>query len=246
MSWRFPKYPVKNTQTVDLEDVNANFLEYAEELGGQLNEHNWKEGAIAATTSLEKDAAFAWHQGGAYDARPSHVWPGPTANSQLITARPVWTAISNCTLTFTSPDCLLWLHGSAQLNQGALDSSSGRPSNTGSIWGPAGASGGSTPTGGPYFVSVQLAIRLDGYVIPESIIGGTEIDNDDASGVRMPMMPLVTSIVFPVATGSHTVELVARTVGKVLEKGGGAQSPETSPLGFYVSSREMICLEMRR
>ena len=235
MSWRFPKYPVKNTQVVDLEDVNANFEEYAEELGGQLNEHNWKENAISATTSLEKDAAYCWHSSGGFVQRTVN-WPmrvsGSNPEDQLISARPVWTAIDNCTLTFTSPTCLLWIHGSVQLNQGAAASSGGLPSNTGTAW------------NGEYFVNVQLAIRIDNYVVPESIIGSAEVDNDFPSGLRQPMMPMVTSVAFPIATGNHTIELVARTVGVVLKKGSTDQ--DTSPKGFYVSCREIMALEMRR
>ena len=236
MSWKFPKYPVKNTQVIDLEDMNENFLESVEEIGGRLNEHNWKEGAIAATTSLEKDAAFAWHQDGAFVQRLVS-WPQPVVagapKDQLIPARPTWTPVDDCSLTFTPPDCLLWIHGSVQLVQGAsLNSSSGPPSNIGGFW------------NGNYFVYVQFAIQIDGYVIPETIIGGTEIDNDLNTGVRMPMMPLVTDIVFPITTGSHTIKLVVRTVGPSLDKAGTTQ--DTSPKGFYVSCREIMCLEMRR
>jgi hypothetical protein len=237
MSWKFPKYPVKNTQVIDLEDVNANFREFADELAGQLNEHNWKEGAISATTSLEKDAAYCWHSAGAHCVTASSPgWPTPVTSGspkmQLITARPVWTPLDNVTLTFTSPGCLLWIHGSAQLNQAPVDSGSGLPSYTGTIW------------DSDYFVRLQLAIRIDNYVIPESIIGGVEVDNDRPAGMKQPMMPIVTSIAFPLAAGQHTVELVARTTGVVLEKGGTTQ--DTSPLGFYASCRELMALEIRR
>lgn len=233
MSWKFPKFPVKNTQVVDLEDMNANFEEFAEELGGQLNEHNWKEGAISSVTTIDKDAAFVWHSAGDY-VQTLTSWPQPNTaqDAQLVSARPVWTSIENSSVTFTSPSCLLWIHGSVQINQGAVSSGTGLPSNTGTLW------------SGNYFVKIQLAIRLDNYVIPESIIGSEEVDNDYPAGVRMPMMPLVTSIAFPIATGSHTVELVVRTIGTVLEKGTTLQN--TSPKGFYISNREIITLEMRR
>ena len=235
MSWKFPKYPVKNAQVIDLEDVNANFREFADELGGQLNEHNWKEGAISATTSLEKDAAYCWHSSGAH-SQQMDPWPTPitggSPKDQLVSARPVWTAIDDCTLNFTSPGCLLWIHGSVQINQAAASSGTGLPSNTGTIW------------NSNYFVRIQVAIRIDNYVIPESIIGGAEVDNDRPAGMKQPMMPIVTSIAFPIAAGQHTVELVARTTGVVLEK--GTTNQDESPEGFYVNSRELMALEMRR
>ncbi len=242
MSWKYPKYPVKNTQVVDLEDVNANFKEFADELGGQLNEHNWKEGAISSVNTIDKDAAYVWHSDGAFVQRGSP-WPTPVTGGspidQLVTARPVWTPIDNCTLSFTSPNCLLWIHGSLQVVQGALANATGLPSNTGTIWGPA-LSGG----GGPYFVNVQVAIRIDGYVVPESVIGSSEIDNDLPSGLRQPLMPIVTSLAFPIASGQHVIELVARTSGVVLDK--GTTNQDESPKGFYVSCRELMALEMRR
>jgi len=235
MSWKYPKYRVRNTQVVDLEDVNANFKEFADELGGQLNEHNWKENAIVATTSLEKDAAYAWHSAGAFVQRGSD-WPQPVTGGspqdQLISARPVWTPLDDCTLTFTSPNCLLWIHGSCQIIQGPVDGTSGLPDDTGTIW------------TGSYFVDVQVAIRIDNYVVPESIVGGVEVDNDSFSGLRQPMMPVVTSLVFPITTGQHTIEIVARTTGVVVDKTGGTQ--EISPRGFYASCRELMALEMRR
>lgn len=238
MSWRFPKYPVKNTQVVDLEDMNENFYSFAEELGGQLNEHNFQEGAISATTQVAKDAAFVWHQSGAAPT-PNTSLPYPQSGDQLISARPTWTPIENCSVTFTSPDCLLWIHGTAQFTQPGATAIDGVPTATGNVWNPE------------YFVLIQVAIQIDNYVIPESIVGGTETDNDKASGTKQPMFPAGTSLVLPIAAGQHTVTLVARAVGAIVDKGTIATpatpaATEQSPWGFYASCRELICLEMRR
>lgn len=238
MSWRFPKYPVKNTQVVDLEDMNENFYGFAEEIGGRLNEHNWKEGAISATTQIAKDAAFVWHQDGEAPTLNSSL-AYPDTGDQLITARPTWTKIDDCSLTFTCPDCFLWIHGTVQLTQAGSTAIDGIPTATGIVWNPA------------YFVLMQLGIQLDDYVIPETIVGGTELNNDRASGIKQPMFPAGTSLVIPVAAGRHTVTLVARAVGPTVDKGtpGTPATPainEKSPWGFYASCRELICLEMRR
>ena len=242
MSWRFPKYPVKNTQVIDLEDMNENFYGYAEELGGRLNEHNWKDGAIPATTSLAKDAAFVWHSGGAAPIKDMGAPPLPQAvtsaavNDQVVPAKPTWTKVSNCSLSFTSPDCVLWVHGTAQVNQGGcLLASPFRPAppplTSGQRW------------NNDYFVFTQMAIQLDDYVIPETIVGGTEPQNDRGTGPKMPMMPLGTSLVIPVAAGQHTLDLVVRTVGLAADK---TAAERETPAGVVVSCRELICLEMRR
>jgi hypothetical protein len=232
MSWRFPKYPVKNTQVVDLEDMNENFYGFAEEIGGRLNEHNWKEGAISATTHLAKDAAFVWHQDGEAPTLLSSMQT-PGSGSQLITARPTWTKIDDCSLTFTCPSTFLWIHGTVQLIQVGINGS-GVPAETSGEWGEK------------YLVLMQVAIQLDDYVIPETIVGGTELNNDRASGIKQPMFPAGTSLIIPVASGQHTVTLVARAVGPTVDKDVTAVAGEESPWGFYAAARELICLEMRR
>ena len=62
MAWRFPKYPLLVTRTPDIDDLNRNFYEYVEEVGGRLNEHNWDESASnGLTISHMADDIFVWH-----------------------------------------------------------------------------------------------------------------------------------------------------------------------------------------
>jgi hypothetical protein len=233
MSWKFPKYPIKETQVVDLEDMNENFYSFAEEIGGRLNEHNWQEGAISSNTQVAKDAAFVWHQDGDSPTIGTFL-AHPNTGDQLITARPTWTKIEDCSVTFTSPDCLLWIHGTVQLNQVPATAINGVPSVTGNVW------------NDEYFQLIQFAIMIDGYVIPETIVGGTELDNDEVCGIKQPMFPTGTSLVLPVAAGQHTITLVTRAVGPTFNKSTTAAVNQESPWGFYASSRELIVLEMRR
>ena len=93
---------------------------------------------------------------------------------------------------------------------------------------------GNTWANDNYFNYALAAIEIDGYVIPESVIGGAEPDNDRAHGVMLPAMPLATDIVFPVGPGEHTVSISV----KVGSASGGK--------GVHISNAELICLEMRR
>ena len=83
-----------------------------------------------------------------------------------------------------------------------------------------------------------FALRIDGAVLPESIVGGVEPSQDKSPGIQNPAMPVGTSLVFPVAPGEHTVSLVV-TIGK--ESGAAAYTNRT-----FIESRELIVLEMRR
>ena len=188
---------------------------------------------MAGNTQIEKDAAFVWHQDGDAPTQNDHL-ARPNSGDQLITARPSWTKIDDCSVTFTCPDCLLWIHGTVQLNQAAATTITGTPSVTGEAW------------NDDYFQLIQFAIMIDGYVIPETIVGGTELDNDEVCGLKKPMFPAGTSLVLPVAAGQHIVTLVTRSVGPTFNKSTTPAHSQESPLGFYASCRELIVLEMRR
>ncbi len=215
MSWRFPKFPIKSGRIPDVDDTNANFYEVAEEVGGSLNEHNWGVGAITAKSDLAQDACFVWHSASG-GPNQEHAQIAIDPDSTKVPERTAWRQIDDAKSTFTSPGCLLWIHASLQVVQDPDTS---------------GGAGWADDSG---FNFVLVGIEVDGYVIPESIVGGAEPDNDRAFGVFWGAMPLATDIVFPVGPGEHTVSIVVKTGAK---KDGR---------GVHVDDAEIICLEMRR
>ena len=216
MSWRFPRFPTKANRVPSVDDMNENFFEFVEEIGGRLNEHNWAANAISAKADVAQDACFVWHSD---DNDPSTQFPsaaiGALGDGDVrVPQRSSWRVIKS--VTFTSPACLLWIHSSLQITQDPDD-----PANN--YW-----------TTDSKFNYALSGIQVDGYVIPETVIGGAEPDNDRAYGVRMPAVPVASSAVFPVGAGPHTVSIVVKTGAK---KGGE---------GIHVQAAEIICLEMRR
>ena len=214
MSWRFPRFPTKANRVPSVDDMNENFFEFTEEIGGRLNEHNWKAGAISSKTDIKQDACFVWHSN---DNDPETQYPtAATATSGDgdvdIPQRVAWREVT--TTSFASPGCLLWIHASAQITQNRT---------VGTYW--------QNDTG---FNWVLMGIRVDGYVIPETVIGSMEPENDRAFGLRMGALPVISSVVFPVGAGEHEVALVVKTGNK---KGA---------TGVHVQGAEIICLEMRR
>lgn len=216
MSWRFPKFPTATNSVPDVDETNANFYEVVEEIGGRLNEHNFEAGTFSIYAALDSDAGFVFH---AKDMGAGRIVPGPAigGDDTRIPARSGWRKLEDASISFTSPATLLWINASLQVTQNPTTM-------------PAGTAWANDDA----FNYVMVGIEVDGYVIPESVIGGAEPDNDRAYGVIWPTMPLATDIVFPIGPGEHTVSLVVR----VGAREGGK--------GVHVGKCEIICLEMRR
>ena len=116
-------------------------------------------------------------------------------------------------LSFTGAGGLLWIFASWQL----------RPHDERS-----GASPDTDNTPLPMF-----AIRVDGAIMTESMLGVVEAENYRNPGLGYSVRPQATSILVSVPPGEHTIDLVTRTAVK-----------DVYPA--WIGSRELICLEMRR
>ena len=218
MSWRFQKLPITTTTVPDVDDMNENFYEIAEEIGGKLNEHNWKSGAFSsAVTNLALDSCFVYHSG-ANDLSNQRAQL-KVSGSVVVPERSAWRRIDSTTQTFVAPGCLLWIHATAQINLTAYDNN---------------PTAGSVAAVTANYNTAFFGIEVNGYVIPESVVGGSEPENDATAGVYRSTMPLGTSIIFPLPPGETTVSMVVRSGAKKDGK------------GLYVNNAELICLEMRR
>jgi len=190
VSWRFPKFRYRSGQVPNVDDINRNFYPVTEEAAGKLNEHNWAAGAIPDLGKVENDAAFVWHQTGYYSdlldstsGSPFPGWdPGNNTHNEF-SVEYAWREAPYSRVSFTSPACLLWIHGSVQIT---FDT--------------AGSAGLAN--------ILNFAISIDGAIIPESIVGGVETSIDRTPGLQSQAIPVASSIVFPVGPGEHIVSMV--------------------------------------
>lgn len=213
MSWRFPKFPVRNGLIPNVDDVNANFREVTNEMGGKLNEQNWHKGTVDKIREVEANAAFVWHS-----AQRSHIdfFGGTTTGRHTITLNSNWVDVDDCSMTMQTAEGMLYILSSFQVS----------PGSTGDL---------------DVFDQVMTlyGLKLDGLVIPESIIGTGEEQNDVAGGVAYGAIPLATSIIVPISSGTHTLSLVCRTPMPGVISLAKNKS-------IYLYDRELIALEIRR
>lgn len=212
MSWRFPKFPLEDGMVPAVDDVNANFREVTDELGGKLNEQNFQKGAIARISEVEPDAAFVWHS-----ARRGYIdfFGAATSGRHEIVLNSNWTDIDDCQMTVQAAEGALFILASFQVSKAYSD------------------------LGDQSHVVTLYGIKVDGLVIPESVIGTSEEMNDATGGVGYGAIALSTSIVIPMSSGSHSVSIVCRT----LMPSDALSGHNTS---IYLYNREIIALEMRR
>jgi len=210
VSWRFPRFRLRDGNALSTDDTNEAFLESADEMSGRLNEHNWADGAIPTQADVQQDAAFVWHQVGVaadlFDTGGMVNWFGVEVNAG-------WVRLGSMILTIAGPLALYWIHASSMYRRASL-ASTGRPS---SKW----------------------AIRVDGQIVPESVVGGLEDDFLphiwNGFGSDVPVAPIETNLMIPISGGQHTIEFCVRL---------DSTANLFDPLQFI--SRELICLEMRR
>lgn len=220
MTWRFPRYLLTDGRTVNADDVNDNFLEVVEELGGRLNEHNFAYDTISQTTEISGDAAFVWHSADSGYVNHFNVIAEAEVTNDAYEEDPLeipagveWTPITvggDAAMSIVTSACALWVIASWQVT--------------------AASDAAPRHTGNP---GARYALSIDGQVIPETIIGGVEDLNDKTYDIRYGAVPLTTSVVFPVASGEHTISLACRTSNR--------NSSKTN-----IVCRELIVLEMLR
>lgn len=221
MSWKFPRHPIQSGRVPNVDDTNANFREFTEEIGGKLNEQNWHKDAVDSHSQIARKAAFVWHY-----ARSSHInfLGGDTSGRFELKQTPEWQAISRCSLSIATAECLLYINAAWQVASIAVANLVDQNE-----------------------MMAMFGIRVDGLVIPESIIGTGEERNDFAGGVAYGGIPLASSIVLPVSSGVHTIDLVGRGM---LEKYDAAAATEGTHAerseSVYIWNRDLIVLEMRR
>lgn len=212
MSWRFPRFRLRDGNALSTDDTNDSFLESADEMSGRLNEHNWASGAIPTQADVQQDAAFVWHQVAVAADLFDSAGAGQV-NWFEVEVNSGWVRLGGMVLTITGPSALYWLHASSMYRKDLVHA-----------------------TGLPF---MRWAIRVDGQIVPESVVGGLEDDflplNWNGYRPVGGMSPIETNLLIPATAGQHIIEFCVRldSVASLLDH-----------LEFI--SRELICLEMRR
>jgi hypothetical protein len=232
----FPKRRIRNTETVDPEDFNKNLLPFAEAAEARLNEHNWATEAFDASTTdrdyFSGNIGFTVRKA-VQDVDHTAVDNGDPKADAIIAAEgaggfeinhtATWATVSDAELTFDT------IGGMALIFAQAVYWTTCDEEAT------------------EYFVSehdpgIQLAIRVDGAIIPESVTGSAESTNelndaDNSTGiVGVDQIPVTISLrtLEPLGPGRHTVELVVRLCG-----------PQTATTdAHFILRRELNILEM--
>ena len=241
MALKFPRRRVRNSETHNIQDMNDAILPAVEEMG-RLNEHNFSDDMQAqlTLTNMSTDVAFNIIQEGYFvdvsdkgtEANVDAAWTAGTLFRLPQDGRwtPIWP--EKLTKTFSSRD-----GGMFRLVSGAQ-------------WGSERiVVGVATPMTHPGISSyIRLGFRVDGSIIPDSIIG----DQDYASSHKIMEKGLCGQIGSFLADftmylhpGSHTVEVVAQNV---FLKDSARRTPTTDApaVDLYFGSAEILIWEMHR
>lgn len=194
MSTVWPERAVQTGDPLDADAVSDTLQRYADEMDGNLGEMNWAASALTSTVNdLETDAVLR-----VYDVSTAVNWtvenayfePASNPTDRLrVPISMTWNAIITATLK-TCRGGTYRVVFSAQQDAGEL-------SNDADYW--------------TKLAGCAYAIRVDGTVYEESMVGGSERSNDP-KGEALYWDVACVDIEFcvPLASGQHTIELVAR------------------------------------
>ena len=248
MSWRFPRYKINDQDVIDYHAWNENAIPFVEEATGMLNEHNFKYGAFNDLSKWDDDVGYrlyhvkqeadpnsyktgndgpdGYNTSGVRnddsdgDNKPDE--DGIPPNFIWMISRGGWSRIDDMLITVNTPaqGSQLWIQFSGQFE---LWEGSSINVTTGLDWGS------------------MFAIRVDGAVIYESLVGTGELDNDPASeaaGVlNAPALwgrryAVSMDCIVDVPPGAHVIEVVCYSE---------SANYDTK---HFVSNRELFVLEM--
>lgn len=203
MGYRFPPNRLKDTEVIDIERTNENFQAVTEEASSNLNEHNWEDGAFVSATQVKADRDV-FENTAAYrlfrESRNSDAVVDPRTGTNPagdVEESQAWTTVPDLTKTFTSEGGMVYVIGSCGVYNHVPNSAP-------------------RPDRGNHF-----AIRIDGQVINESIVGGEEPAQEDLNRTATSKLhsfgqvrfsfPVCAEAIMMLAPGVHTVEMVIRS-----------------------------------
>jgi len=194
MSHVFPRHRPKLGEPINADDVNEAFRTTIDTVQGHLGEHNWADGAIASRGDMAADVALRaagtsqavdWTTFNAANEPASGPVGAHEASSNM-----QWETEPQTTVTCNTRGGIVWIMASWQMDAGESTSIAS------------------------YFdrlVGCQFAIKLDGYIVEETIIGGMERANDKrGEALAWDIAPQVIDCVLPLEPGQHTISLAFR------------------------------------
>lgn len=271
MAWKFTIHRQNPLHALSVIDINDNFCEVIEEMGS-LNEHNWTSRSFYRVDGFDVTDGIALNT--AYELNQTAVVKNPNRDleSDFGTTSPLdpnelgfevpmsgtWervpmqTGATGGAMVVTCRGGMLWIMASfqhssatdwfgfplAQLHLGVLLYPFYADIHRFPI---------ETPARG-----LEYALRVDGAIIPESILGSGESSVQDPTALRVrkddggpygnvrgstrgcigERLPCVVEALIPISSGKHTVELVARSVGEPSSSGDTALTMNTFIAGW--------------
>lgn len=257
MSWRYKLYNIEPEQVVTIDPINDNFQPYVEELGGALNAHNFRSDAFVRGNFAD-DTAHIFHLSQANDVGLGlEGYSNPTgAGWVTIRASESWQSFpdTGLTLTFTAHASTVYLCASFNIHCGTNKTYvlEDDPDGRGLI---------RVPKYRQLGYGYLVALRFDGTVLNETIIGSGDAGVDDyeandftvgdsdssdatfdkpqgGGGTAGARLPLTVDAVLDIVPGQHTVEVVVMNIK------GSMRTIEG--LNTYIGQRELFALEMVR
>ena len=250
MSWRYKLYNIEPEQVVTIDPINDNFQPYVEELGGALNAHNFRSDAFVRGNFAD-DTAHIFHLSQANDVELGlQGYDNPTgAGWVTIRASESWQSFpdTGLTLTFTAHASKVYLCASFNIHCGTNKTYTRNEDEE------------RVPAYRQLGYGYLVALRFDGTVLNETIIGSgdagvddyeandfTVADSSDATfgepqgggGTAGARLPLTVDAVLDIVPGQHTVEVVVMNIK------GSMRTIEG--LNTYIGQRELFALEMVR
>ena len=224
MALKFPRRRVRPLEVQDIQDMNDTLLPVVEEMG-RLNEHNFDTvlSSELSVGDMDLDVAFKVAHGETYVDVSDNDIIGNLPNLTRISQSELWISVHPTILTksFTSED-----GGSYRLIAGGQYSSE-KPS--------------STTTAQTLF-----AFKIDGAVLPDSIIGDQDFYHADPHmeiGFSGQADGFLLDLIVYLAPGIHTVEVVAQTRNLV---GVRRETVAGVPQDLFIFSAEALYWEMSR
>ena len=270
MAWKYPERPIKSEYAIDIDPINQNFLVIAEEVQGYLNEHNFRgpglslDGNVALVTDksrqilhrtdgqakLQKNAACRLHVG----KSPPYVDPGDVPDGL---SNSNWTQFNATDFYSTQPNVaglnltrnfvggMVWFCASFSFHNHPQP-----PQNV------AGENRGEKGFG------FNLALELDGTIIPESVVGTQDLTQECFSnvaqttaggtisinarprgggGINGARNAVVLDAVVFVPAGRHTIRVAVQSIGNSAAGFGTNYACKT-----WISATEIFALEMMR
>tara|TARA_R100001443_G_scaffold13374_2_gene23321 strand:+ start:14691 stop:15440 length:750 start_codon:yes stop_codon:yes gene_type:complete len=249
MAWRFPKHRVSNNSVIEIDDINENFRAVVEEGSGELNEHNWKAASWSNRLTDLSDGVGVRVANFETIVDPTDNPLAGGSTSLRIENEPNWQRLGPLrTVTTTGADFWVLASFAARLPWYRATFTDGTNLNT---------------TEAAY--GAMFALRVDGNVLTQSIVGSGDIQNDQMEtqqylpspqgiGLLCFNSPAITSThaaivveaTIELAPGQHTIELVAMPPKRDLSD--FTESTVVTPQRYVksITNRELIIIELRR